>query len=85
MPGGAAVHCGLLERAGRQIGLLCRTTLRLLVQRALPALPPAPQVMVLGTLLHGKSYSLLEYVCCILISGKGHGGAAWACMHRGAS
>lgn len=42
-------------------------------------------VMLIGTVLHGKSYSLLEYVCCLLISGgvvgqamwEGAGGAGW--------
>ncbi len=28
-------------------------------------------VMLIGSLLHGKSYSALEYICCGLISGGG--------------
>lgn len=27
-------------------------------------------VMVIGTVLHGKFYSLFEYVCCLFISGR---------------
>jgi hypothetical protein len=26
-------------------------------------------VMLIGTVLHGKSYSVLEYVCCLMVSG----------------
>lgn len=32
-------------------------------------------VMLMGTLLHAKSYSALEYACCLLISGEGR------CLH----
>ena len=31
-------------------------------------------VMLMGTLLHAKSYSALEYACCLLISGEGRFG-----------
>lgn len=27
-------------------------------------------VMVMGTVLHGKAYTVIEYICCLLISGK---------------
>ena len=35
-------------------------------------------VMLMGSLLHGKRYSLLEYACCLAISGR-RGGRERAC------
>jgi UDP-galactose transporter B1 len=35
-------------------------------------------VMLMGSLLHGKRYSLLEYACCMAISGRPPGQAAFA-------
>ena len=44
-------------------------------------------VMLMGTVLHGKRYSMLEYACCLAISGAqaaGAGGAtAVGAVHRG--
>ena len=47
-------------------------------------------VMLMGSVLHGKRYSMLEYACCLAISGGGgtgrgaalqgaHGRACWMC------
>ncbi len=35
-------------------------------------------VMLMGTVLHGKRYSLLEYACCLAISGGRAQAGAWA-------
>ena len=42
-------------------------------------------VMLMGTVLHGKRYSLLEYACCLAISGGRRGCQCSSAMQVGAA
>lgn len=50
------------------LGCVCELTLHSLLQVLAKSSKMIP-VMLMGTVLHGKRYSALEYVCCLAISG----------------